>query len=584
MPLTQFLHFLREKQIPLLSSTLTPRYAAKLHVRILEVLSRTWDLGFTAFGGPPVHFQIFHRRFVEKPPHLSTSTADTVTGNHPDPGFQPWLDEQTYQELFALAQALPGPGSTKMLFSIILLHSGFLCALLAFLIWSLPGALGMYGLSLGVRSISDTLPNVVYALLSGLNAATVGIVAVAAVQLAEKCIKDRLTRLLVLFGAAAGLCYSALWYFPMLVGIGGLAAVLWDLLLGREVRRLRTRFLRRTRRARAAHEVDIAEQDASQSVELQSVNPDKREDETSVSRRVNATASTLDDPSAATTQDHARNATTSTVPTSATNALTSVSQTDMGVSMPISITVLLFFSVCFIAILVTRSQLSPSSPLSLDLFANMLLAGTIIFGGGPVVIPLLREYVVTPGWVSPRDFLIGLAIIQAFPGPNFNFGVYLGALTLAAQHSSRPSTASSTVGINAGTALLGALLGFIGIFLPGLSFAVGVQGLWRRVRSKRVIISALRGINATAVGLVFTAVYRLWEVGYLTADLSGTGSVAAGKGNIEAGRGRSLADEPWWVVVASVTYCGNKFFGIPAAASIVLGGLLGLGWYGVTQK
>ena len=46
--------------------------------------------------------------------------------------------------------------------------------------------------------------------------------------------------------------------------------------------------------------------------------------------------------------------------------------------------------------------------------------GTIIFGGGPVVIPLLREYVVEPGWVSPRDFLIGLAMIQALPGPNFN--------------------------------------------------------------------------------------------------------------------------------------------------------------------
>ena len=59
----------------------------------------------------------------------------------------------------------------------------------------------------------------------------------------------------------------------------------------------------------------------------------------------------------------------------------------------------------------------------------MYLAGTIIFGGGPVVIPLLREYIVSEGWVSPRDFLIGLALIQGFPGPNFNFAVYLGGLT-----------------------------------------------------------------------------------------------------------------------------------------------------------
>lgn len=88
----------------------------------------------------------------------------------------------------------------------------------------------------------------------------------------------------------------------------------------------------------------------------------------------------------------------------------------------------------------------------------MYLAGTIIFGCGPVVIPLLREYVVEPGWVSPRDFLIGLAIIQAFPGPNFNFAVYLGALALL-----------GTGHFNA----LGAFLGFMGIFVPGISLAVG---------------------------------------------------------------------------------------------------------------
>jgi chromate transport protein ChrA len=85
--------------------------------------------------------------------------------------------------------------------------------------------------------------------------------------------------------------------------------------------------------------------------------------------------------------------------------------------------------VSFIAILVSRAKVS-LPPLALDLFANMYLAGTVIFGGGPVVIPLLRSYVVDPGWVSSQDFLIGLAIIQAFPGLNFNFAVFLGALAL----------------------------------------------------------------------------------------------------------------------------------------------------------
>jgi chromate transport protein ChrA len=184
----------------------------------------------------------------------------------------------------------------------------------------------------------------------------------------------------------------------------------------------------------------------------------------------------------------------------------------------------------------------------------MYLAGTIIFGGGPVVIPLLREYVVGPGWVSSRDFLIGLAIIQALPGPNFNFAVYLGALALV-------GTAQPTI--------LGALLGYCGIFIPGIALAVTAQGLWRVLRSKAVVISILRGINATAVGLVFTAVYRLWQIGYLTPDVS---------------QGQSLAREPWWVVLAVLSYSESAWFGVPAAAAIVLGGALGLAWYGVVGR
>jgi chromate transport protein ChrA len=200
--------------------------------------------------------------------------------------------------------------------------------------------------------------------------------------------------------------------------------------------------------------------------------------------------------------------------------------------------------------MVIRSTLL-NRPLSFDLFANMYLAGTIIFGGGPVVIPLLRAYVVEPGWVSPRDFLLGLAMIQAFPGPNFNFSVYLGALALASDKA---------------PTIVGALISFIGIFFPGLILAVGVQSIWQVLRTKTWVISLLRGINASAVGLVFTAVYRLWQIGYLTPESSD---------------GKSLADEPWWVVVASISYAVTAWFHAPPALAIVFGAVLGLGWYGV---
>ena len=104
---------------------------------------------------------------------------------------------------------------------------------------SLPGAVGMYALSLGIQNIGQSLPLPVYALLSGLNASIVGIIALAAVQLADKAIRDKLTRIQVLFGACAGVCYNALWYFPMLMLAGGLASVIWDGWMAQRVRKLK---------------------------------------------------------------------------------------------------------------------------------------------------------------------------------------------------------------------------------------------------------------------------------------------------------------------------------------------------------
>jgi len=75
----------------------------------------------------------------------------------------------------------------------------------------------MYGLSVGVSNISETLPRAAYTLLSGLNAATVGIIALAAVELSRKAITDKITRILVFLGAAAGMLYNTLWYFPLLM-------------------------------------------------------------------------------------------------------------------------------------------------------------------------------------------------------------------------------------------------------------------------------------------------------------------------------------------------------------------------------
>ncbi|QRV92043.1 chromate ion transporter [Ceratobasidium sp. AG-Ba] len=456
--------------------------------KLVDLFIRTFDLGVTAFGGPPVHFQIQHHRFVE--------------GN----GKQPWVDEQTYQELFSIRQALPGPGSTKMMFCLAFLRAGFIPSVVVFFIWSLPGAIGMYLLSLGVSRIDPILPGPVYALLSGLNASTVGIIALAGVQLARKAITDPLTRLIVLISACVGLRYNALWYFPTLMVIGGLASMIWDQLLRGRVGRLRAR--------------------------LQKRNKNSRSDESGVSRA--AAQADVSNEDCATSVDPSAMFSYHKVPLKA------------GIA-----TIVGFFAI-FTTFMTLRGTLR-NPPLQLQLFINMLLAGTIIFGGGPVVIPLLREYVVQPGWVTPRDFLIGLAIIQAFPGPNFNFAVYLGALALR-------STNSPTI--------IGALLGFLGIFFPGLTLALGFQSVWRLIRTNRFVSSMLRGVNAAAVGLVFTAVHRLWEIGYVKPD---------------ATSGVALGSEPWWVVVAACAYVGVDSFEVPTALSIVGGGALGLAWYGVVN-
>ena len=79
-----------------------------------------------------------------------------------------------------------------------------------------------------------------YALLTGLNAATVGIIALAAVQLSQKAITDKLTRILVFLGATAGMLYNALWYFPLLMFVGGTTTIIWDYRWGQKLlRRLR---------------------------------------------------------------------------------------------------------------------------------------------------------------------------------------------------------------------------------------------------------------------------------------------------------------------------------------------------------
>lgn len=487
-------------------SKLLPSGEQVSKVPALDMLAHNWSLGFTSFGGPTVHFQIFHRLFVD--------------------GYQ-WLDETTYQELFALCQALCGPGSTKMIYAINVLHYGFWTGLLSFFVWSLPMAIAAFGLAVGIGNVGDELPGPVYALLSGLNSATVGIIALAAVQLSKKAITDTFSRVLVFLGGTAGMLYNALWYFPVLMAVGGIATIMWDLRVLQSIsRRLRKH---------PAGEAGAS----SDGVELEADNRETLGHSQTVHRRTKA-----DSPAE-------NSAVSPGLPDSSAETPPHV-QSKVIKSWKTGVLIAIAFFAFFVVLMVCRGVFSGSYR-GFDLFANLYLAGTIIFGGGPVVIPLLREYVVGPGWVSPRDFLLGLAITQAFPGPNFNFAVYLGAL--AVRNSGVPAAA-------------GALIAYVGIFCPGLWLHTGFMGLWGKVRKLPAVKAGLRGLHATAVGLVFTAVYRLFEIGYLDANVQSGGS---------------LSRDPWWVVVLATSFIGGMHFRVTPPVAIVIGAVMGLVWYAVAR-
>lgn len=454
---------------------------------LLDILRQYANLGLISFGGPGVHVVILRKKFVDK---------------------LKWLDADTFQDLFTLGNALPGPGSTQLAFSIAVARAGTVGGVLAFLLWSLPGALAMGGLGFGVKSIPPTLPPLVYGLFTGLNAAAVGLIAVAAVQLSRHAITDWLTRLIVLGSASFGICYHAPWMYPVLVAAGGLLTLAWD------YRRL---VLPRRRSPPAS----------PAAIEMQDI--DSKDDAPSTLRQRRPIAA-LD-------------------PEPAPTAPTIITPSPLVAAASGALAILLV-----VVTVVTRSQLA-APPRPLDFFSNMLLAGIIIFGGGPVVIPLLRQYTVQPGWVSDRDFLLGYAILNAMPGPNFNYAVFLGVLSV-------PNNPA-----------LGAILGYIGIFSPGILLKLSLLPLYRRWRSHEWARSLLRGLNAAASGLVFTAVYALFLVGYIYTSPDGS-----------TGRSGSLTSDPFWAVVSACAFVAGLDFGLQPIFPIAGGALAGLAWQGVQQS
>ena len=137
----------------------------------------------------------------------------------------------------------------------------------------------------------------------------------------------------------------------------------------------------------------------------------------------------------------------------------------------------------------------------LTLVDSFYRAGSLVFGGGHVVLPLLQAEVVPPGWVSDDLFLAGYGAAQAVPGPLFTFASYLG-----------------TVSGPAPNGWLGALVCLLAIFVPSFLLVIGVLPFWDSLRRLPTVRRALLGVNAAVVGLLLAALYSpVWTSGILSA-------------------------------------------------------------------
>jgi len=159
-------------------------------------------------------------------------------------------------------------------------------------------------------------------------------------------------------------------------------------------------------------------------------------------------------------------------------------------------------------------------------FDSFYRAGSLVFGGGHVVLPLLRAEVVPPGWIGDDTFLAGYGAAQAIPGPLFTFAGYLGTVIRSGPH-----------------AWTGGVLALLAIFLPGWLLVGGAYPFWHLIRGRRWAQAALQGANAAVVGILLAALYRP----VCTEAISGARDAAAALAAIVL-LGK-LRTPPWAVVV-----------------------------------
>jgi len=343
---------------------------------VFEVLWVALRLGLTSFGGPIAHLGYFRQEYVVR---------------------RQWLDEQSYADVVALCQFLPGPASSQVGIVMGIVRAGLPGGLAAWLGFTLPSATAMVLFAYGVQrlTIGDSL------WLHGLKVAAVAVVAQAVWGMGRMLAPDRERATIVILAAVAALAWPTAAGQVLIIVVAGLVG--W-------------RFL------------------------PSAASPKARP---SVSRQIR--------------------------PWLAVVALA-----------------LLFGLLVGLPLL---RQVEPSQWLAL--LDSFFRVGSLVFGGGHVVLPLLQSEVVPPGWVTNEQFVAGYGAAQAVPGPLFTFSAYLGAVM-----GPEPN------------GIVGGALALVAIFLPSFLLVVGALPFWDILRQRSAFQSALLGINAAVVGLLLAALYH----------------------------------------------------------------------------
>ena len=343
---------------------------------LFQVFWAALRLGLTSFGGPIAHLGYFREEYVVR---------------------RKWLDEQSYADVVALAQSLPGPASSKVGIIVGTVRAGLPGAVLAWLGFTMPSAIALMVFGYGVQqfAVADA------GWLHGLKLAAVAVVAQAVWGMSRNLAPDRERATIAIVAAIVALTWHSAVTQVLIIVIAGVVG--WRLLPA----------------------------------------PVTESDRVAISQRIRPW---------------------------------------MGI-----VALVLFF--VLLLGLPSLRQVSGENQ-TLAVVDSFYRSGSLVFGGGHVVLPLLQSEVVAPGWVGNETFLAGYGAAQAVPGPLFTFSAYLG-----------------TVMIPEPNGVIGGLIALGAIFLPAFFLTIGPLPFWDILRRRPAFQSVLRGVNAAVVGLLLAALY-----------------------------------------------------------------------------